>query len=109
MRSNFVNSSNFSRSAVVVVFLYIMVLNPSGSGSTADTEGKIPAAAKSLYDNCHGHPSTYKNNRQGLSGKGSCGDMLHIGCILVGHLYRQNVLLPMIVLRREPGGGYADF
>jgi hypothetical protein len=35
---------------LVVFFLYVTVLNPSGSGSAVGTESEIPAAAKSLYD-----------------------------------------------------------
>jgi hypothetical protein len=34
---------------VVVFFLYMMVLNPSGSDSAVGPEGEISAAAMSLY------------------------------------------------------------
>jgi hypothetical protein len=35
---------------VDVFFLYITVLNPSGSRSEVGPEGEVPAAATSLYD-----------------------------------------------------------
>jgi hypothetical protein len=58
---------------VAVFFVYVTVLNPSGSGSDVRPESEIPAAAASVPVRhfSEGRGGRYRNSRQGLSGKGS--------------------------------------